>query len=191
MYPIAFSILKGFSDDLLRWYSDEQSDETFIGDKSQISTRGESFQQVQYKIADIHLPGESECTDDLKINFVGKHDKEAVLLSVDSSLSGCSKRVFSWKHTHTNLDQQDTLNNDRNSVGGNVINVHSHTSNFADNSDDFKQLRSSNISEMATGVFTMFELNPSAQKLLPHVVVGLKYRRHNFNAPELFIKEED
>ena len=190
MYPIAFSILKGFSDDLLRWYSDEQSDETFIGDKSQISTRGESFQQVQYKKADINLPGESECTDDLKINFVGKHDKK-VLLSVDSSLSGCSKRVFSWNHTHTNLDQQDTLNNNRNSVGGNVLNVHSHTSNFADNSDDFKQLRSSNISEMGTGVFTMFELNPSAQKLLPHVVVGLKYRRHNFNAPELFIKEED
>lgn len=187
LYPIAFSILKGFSDDLLRWYSDEHSDGTFIGDKSQISTKGESCQRVQYKIADIRLPGESEFTDDLRINLVGKHDKE-VLLSVESR-----KREFNWKHTHTNLDQEDTLNNDRNinSVEGNAIDVHSHTSNFTDNVDDFKQLTSSNISEMGTGIFTMFELNPSAQKLLPHVVVGLKYRRHNFNAPELFIKEED
>ena len=183
LYPVALITLTGFSDDLLRWYSEEQGSETYV-DKNEMSTGCEPLHQVQYKNADKQLQGDIEFVEDLNRNVTGKHDKE-VVLKRDGSHQTNSKNDFSY--ICTALHQQDASYGEENAVS---IAINGNTNGITGNRNYLKQLIHSNISEVGTGVFTMFELNPSAQKLLPNVVVGLKYRKHNFKAPELFIKEE-
>ena len=198
LYPIALTTLKGFSDHLLRWYSDEGNNEKTVF-KIQGSAESEiSHLQAQNKPTDKYLPGDTEILDDCDSNFAGTSNKE-LIANGQHQYSANSENYFN--HSDSNqknitYDNRIKLDTSLSSEGGssfrgNVIDNKPQTSGVTDDVEHVEQLSNSSISEIGTGVFTMFELNPSARKLLPNLVVGMKYMRHNSKAPELFINEDD
>ena len=188
LYPIALTTLKGYSDGLLQWYSNQGSDERSSGNSQDIA-EGDSLKMAEYELTDRPLPGDNEITDaGLDNNFAESENQEMHLnYHCQYSVEDESEASYS------SFNQEDiTCNNKVDSdFRTSVMDNRSQRRDSTDITNDVKQLTTSDISEIGTGVFTMFELNPAARRLLPNVVVGMKYRRHNSKAPELFVNEDD
>lgn len=202
-FPIALTTLKGYSDELLHWYFDKGNDKT-CGSKNQDITERESAHNVQYKSTEVHLPRDTQIVDSHDSNVLEKNNKDvfdtrevknlqqystAVQDEAESSFNHKRIRDDDSNATDSNIswesDQCDTLRIM-------VDNDDPLANDFADiDASDNGQFTNANISEAGVGVFTMFELNPAARKLLPNLVVGLKYIRPKSKTPELFINEDD
>lgn len=178
LYPIALTTLKGYSDGLLQWYSNQGSDERSSG-KSQDIAEGDSLKMAEYELTDRPLPGDDEIMDaGLDNNFAESENQEMHL---------------NYQANYSSFNQEDiTCNNKVDSdFRTSAMDNRSQRRGSTDIINDVKQLTNSDISEIGAGVFTMFELNPAARRLLPNVVVGMKYRKHNSKVLELFVNEDD
>lgn len=201
-YPIALTTLKGYSDELLQWYFDQESNEK-CGSKNHDTTGNDSAHGVWHRSADVHSPRDTQTVyGHVNSNRLGMNDEEEVdtkegscLHQHSATVQGDMKSSFHPNHirdVNRIPESNISLVSDQCTHGKNKpVDNESLTIDFADTNDDFGPLTNSNISDIGSGVFTMFELNPTARKLLPNLVVGMKYRRRNSKAPELFINEDD
>ena len=180
LYPIVLSTLQGYSDDLLQWYFDQGNNE-MCANEHQHMTESDSAQSID----------EAGCSSK-NTQVVDRHN------NCSSYLEGISNKGV------INPQEINRLHQSSVTVEGEVKGSFSHEnitpytetteSNTFVASDErmhFEQSTSSEISYLESGVLTMFELNPAAQKLLPNLVVGMKYKRRNSKVPELFINEDD
>lgn len=199
LYPVVLTTLSGYSDDLLHWYSTERNDEQSVG-KCPDSTESDLLYEAQCKSTDKPFLQDYEVEDDFYSNF-SKSSCNKETLNDNHQYSGCDdKKVNFNQHNlnqdNTNYDNKVELNIEENSDGHDSLRIsgmdnRSQTNSFTDIGDDAEQFTHSDISEIGRGVFTMFELNPTARKLLPNLVVGMKYRGHNSKDPDIFINEDD
>ena len=206
LYPIVLSTLQGYSDDLLQWHFEQGNNEMYVdehqdvaeSDSAQSIDEGHSSKNTQ--VVDHHssfsycsyLEGMSNKgvidTSNEKVNCL--HQSSATVQGeVKSSFSHENRRPYtetSESNTSAALDQRM-----QNHLRTKPVHNKSPSNVLTDVNDNFEPLTSSDISDITSGVLTMFELNPAAQKLLPNLVVGLKYRRQNSKVPELFINEDN
>lgn len=169
LYPIALTTLSGYSDDLLQWYSNEGNDEQFVG-KYVVSKESD----------DRHARSSTnETVLNVEHQFHGQ-DYKKVNSNQENIVCGFNaEEDISMKSVECN------------SIRTSAMASKSQANSFKDSVNNMQWLTSCDISEIGLGVFTMFELNLVARKLLPNLVVGMKYTRHNSKAFELFINEDD
>lgn len=204
LYPIVLSTLHGYSDDLLQWYFDQGNNEMRVNE-NQHSTGSDSTQSIddEYslkntQIMDHHnnygsyLKGMSNKgpinTGTQKVSCVHQSSK-IVQGEVNSTCSHENIRHYTEtteSNTSAATDQCMT-----NCLRTKLVHNGSPSNACTGVNDNFELTMSSDISDVTPGVLTMFELNPAAQRLLPNLVVGLKYRRWNSKVLELFINEND
>ena len=201
LYPIALTTLKGYSDELLQWYFDQENSEKYLTE-NQDTTGSDSGDSAQYKRGHVHSPRDTQIVyGHVNSSRLGVNDEEVVDTQEDNCsqqhsaiVQGNVKSSFSPKCIRDDngiAESNISLASDQYIHGNTKLMDESLTKDFTDVSDDFGQSTNSNISDIGSGVFTMFELNPAARKLLPNLVVGVKYRRRNSKAPELFMNEDD
>lgn len=197
LYPIALTMLKGYSDDLLSWYSSEENNEHSI-ERSQTSTESDSSHKVQCKDTETPLPEENGIVEGPGSIVTGISNKQVLINGHHLYLTQDEKKLNFTNFNQENITNDNKFDSDisptsdgHNSFRTSAVDGMTQTSRSTDIDADIGQLTNSNISDIGSGVFTMFELNPAARKLLPNLVVGMKYRRHTSKAPELFINEDD
>lgn len=205
LYPIVLSTLQGYSDDLLQWYFDQGSNEMHVNENQHI-TESDSTQSIdeeyslkKTQIMDHHnnygsyLKGMSNKgpmnTGSQKVSCVHQSSK-IVQGEVNSTCSHENIRHYTVTETTESNSSAATDQCMPNRLRTKLVHNGS-PSNACTDIDNFELTMSSGISDVTPGVLTMFELNPAAQKLLPNLVVGLKYRRWNSKVLELFINEDD
>ena len=198
LYPVVLTTLSGYSDDLLHWYSTEINDEHSVG-KCSDGTESDLLNKAQCKSTDKAFLQDYQVVDDFYSNFAESNNNEA-LVNNNHQYSVWNDKKVNFNHCSVNQENTDydkaELNIEENSDGHDSLRISatdntSQTNTFMDIGVDMEQFTHSDISEIGRGVFTMFELNPTAQKLLPNLVVGMKYRRHNSKDPDIFINEDD
>ena len=170
LYPIALTSLSGYSDDLLQWYSNERNDEQFVS------------KYVASKESDGSHARSSTCINETVLNVHQYHGQDYKNLN-----SNQENIVCGFNDEEDISMKSDECNSFRTSTMASM----SQANGFKDSVSNLRWLTNSDISEVGSGVFTMFELNLVARKLLPNLVVGMKYTRHNSKAFELFINEDD
>ncbi|KAL9963803.1 hypothetical protein ACROYT_G027348 [Oculina patagonica] len=202
LYPIALTTLKGYSDELLQWYFDQENDEK-CDSKTQDTAQSDSANSAWYRSMDVHSPRDTQIVcGRVNSSRLGMNDDEVAntkevscLQQYSATVQEDAKSSFSPNHirdVNRIVESNISLASDQSTHGKpKLVNNGPLTKDFEDMEDDFGQLTNSNISDIESGVFTMFELNPAARRLLPNLVVGVKYRRRNSKAPELFINEDD
>ena len=204
LYPIVLSTLQGYSDDLLQWYFDHANNEMCVN-KHQDVTESDSAENIDKEYSSKNTQAVDHHNNYWNSSYLeGTSNKGVIntqkincLHQSSATAQGEVKGSFSQKNaspfsettesnTSAALDQcmQSHLRTK-------LVHNGSLTNVFTDVNNNFVQSTSLDISEIASGVLTMFEMNPAAQKLLPNLVVGMKYRRRNSKVPELFIKEDD
>lgn len=202
LYPIVLSTLKGYSDDLLQWYFDQGNDEICVNENQDITesdsaqSMNEVYSSKKNQVVDGHN-NYSNCSNGMSNPKVINTQEVNCLQQSSAMVQGEVKSSFNCENvrpheetTESNISvasDQCVQNRLRTKLvhNGPLSNV------FTDVNDNFEQSTNSDISDVASGVLAMFELNPAAQKLLPNLVVGMKYRRRNSKVPELFINEDD
>ena len=199
-YPVVLTTLSGYSDDLLHWYSTERNDEQSVG-KCPDSTGSDLVHEAQCKSTDKPFLQDYEVVGGFYSNSAESSYNKEALVNDNHQYSVCGDKKGNV--THHNLNQENTnhdnkveLNIGKNSDGHDSLGIsamdnRSQTNSFTDIGDDAEQFIHSDIAEIGRGVFTMFELNPTARKLLPNLVVGMKYRSHYSKDPDIFINEDD
>ena len=197
-YPIVLTTLTGYSDDLLQWYFDQESYEN--GDnKNQDIADCESFDNVQYKRTDVYSPSGLKTVDGCRSDYLEMNDvdithtKEVNCIQ-EKSLQDEEESNFHDKHVDNGSTEIDIslIHHSHDNMSGTTGMDNELLVNYITEIDgDREQLTRSDLPEVGPGVFTMFELNPAAQKLLPNLVVGVKYRRQHSRTPELFIHEDN
>ncbi|XP_068732703.1 uncharacterized protein [Montipora capricornis] len=198
LYPIALATLIGYSDDILQWYSSNVGNEQGVGKRSDAKESDTSLKEhcssrnnpllvdnedVCYGYSNIAQTYNQGISEQNSHQYLAEDDKEI------------NKTLWRQHNPELELDNFDKLhilatNNVVHSRNGLLEkNDSSQLSGFSDATCDVEQLAMSDITEIGRGTFTMFELNPFAQKQMPNVVVGTKYHSGKFKSLELFISE--
>ena len=186
---------------MLQWYFDQENIEKH-GSTNQ-GAESDLAHSVNYTSAEGHLSRDTQIVDRYVNSHHLKMNEEGVVNTKE--LNDCLrqhpatdqekvKSIFSPKYTNDNENPEldSSLGFDEcNYLKTRQVDDGLPRNDFTDIDDNVGQSANSNISDLGSGVFTMFELNPAARKLLPHLVVGMKYRRRNSKAPELFINEDN
>ena len=204
LYPIVLSTIQGYSDDLLQWYFDQENNEMRVSehqdviesDSAQINENGYSSKNNQ--AVDHHNNYcDSSYFEGMSNKGVINTQKIDCLHQPSATAQGEVKGSFS--HENVRPVSETTESNTsaasdqcmQNRLRTKLVHDGPLRNAFTDVSNNLEQSTSLDISDIASGVLTMFELNPAAQKLLPNLVVGIKYRSWNSKVPELFINEDD
>ena len=202
LYPIALTTLKGYSDEVLQWFFDQENIEKH-GSTNQESAESDLAHSVHYTSAKGHSLRDTQIVDryvnshHLEMNEEGEVNTKELndcLGQHPATVQEKVKSTFSPKciNNNGNPELSSCLGFDEcNYLKARQVDDGLLRNDFTDIDDNVAQSANSNISDLGSGVFTMFELNPAARKLLPHLVVGMKYRRRNSKAPELFINEDN
>lgn len=192
VYPMALSILSGYSDDILCWYFSKENHkrvENSINAKDSDTTfdmHGKSTNKVMLwdneVIQSHHNIVIQSHNEDIKEQNNHHFPKE----------NYCNESLSNTMVLHENAEESDfpTRTYKHNFFGIGTSKNQSQKGGFSDATDYIMHLENSDITGTGIGTFTMFEFNPVGQKLLPNVVVGVKYRSHNSKSPELFICEQ-
>lgn len=202
LYPIVLSKLQGYSDDLLQWYFDQGNNEMCANEhqdiieseSAQIIDEGYSSKNTQ--VVDRHN-NYSNYLEGMSNKGVINTQGISYLHQSSATVQGEVKGSFSHEnirpYTETTKSNTSVTSDQcmQNCLRTKLVHNGPLSNVFTDVNDNFEQLTSLDISDIVSGMLTMFELNPAAQKLLPNLVVGMKYRRRNSKVPELFINEDD
>lgn len=204
LYPIVLSTLQGYSDDLLQWYFDHGNNEMCVNEHQDI-IESNSVQIIEKECSSKNTQAVDRNNDYCNSSYFEGMSNKGVINTqkinclhqssaaaqgeVKGSLSNENIRAFSeTTESNTSATSDQYV---QNHLRTKLVHNGPLTNVFTDVNNNFEQSTSLDISDIASGVITMFELNPAAQKLLPNLVVGMKYRRRNSKVPELFINEDD
>ena len=205
LYPIVLSTLQGYSDDLLQWYFDQGNNEMCVNEHQDI-TESDSAQSFDKGYSSKNTqPVDHHNNYCNSSYFEGMSNKGVISTQkinclYEASAIAQGEVKGSVNHENTRFFSETTELNtsatsDRcmqNRLRTKLVHNGPLTNVFTDVNNNFEPSTSlPDISDIVSGVLTMFELNPAAQKLLPNLVVGMKYRRWNSKVPELFINEDD
>lgn len=192
VYPMALSTLSGYSDDILCWYSTKENHDgvDYSIDAKDIDTtsdvHGKSSNIVMlWDIEGIHnhfnVVKQSHNKDIKEHNnhHFPKEDYNERFMNTMILLENRKESDFPTRTFKHNFMRIGTSKNQSKKIG------------FLDATDNVTHSGNSDFTGTGIGTFTMFELNPVGQKLLPNVVVGVKYRSYNSKSPELFISEQN
>lgn len=202
LYPIALTTLKGYSDEVLQWFFDQENVEKH-GSTNQDAVEHDLGRSVHYTSPEGHSSRDTEILDSCVNRNHFELSQEEVVSTKE--VSDClqqhpatvqEKRKSTFRPKCIKDSGNPALNSsvefdECSYLKTRLVDDGLLTNDFIDIDDNVGQSANSNISDLGSGVFTMFELNPTARKLLPHLVVGMKYRRRNSKAPELFINEDN
>ena len=202
LYPIVLSTLQGYSDDLLQWYFDQANNEMCanelqdIAESDSAQSLDEGYSSKNPQVVDRHN-NYSSYSEGASNKGVINTQEISYLHQSSATVQGEVKGSFSHKSIRPYKETAQSNNSaaldqcTQNLLRTKLVHNRPPSNILTDVNDNFEQSTSSDISDIASEVLTMFELNPAAQKLLPNLVVGMKYKRQYSKVPEIFINEDD
>ena len=205
--PVVLTAVKGFSDQLLNWYCQQKEAHLrFVQDNTGFSpaydvrhTTGNVASSQRLSAVENNNVADTNSERNIQDQIFPCRVKHGFSVhNGNSSVWGGDHKIIANSGTTDDPFGDSMILKDSNVVIEPKSVVYSRSSvtdhSFGNNALEpckVKRTVDNLMCEAEMGVFTLFELNPAARKLLPHLVVGIKYKRWNSRLPDLCINEDN